>query len=90
MDQEIEGLIQYEVDKYYYKSWKIHLQVNGVWESIRIRPTEWFIASSLKLAIKTIDRYEEQRTRGIRLNPMERKQRLMDFLKKKKLKQEKK
>lgn len=47
--------------KFLYKSWKIDMQPTGSWRCIRIRPTEWFTASSLNAAIKSIDRREAHR-----------------------------
>jgi len=44
-----------------FKSWKIMLLSTGQWEAVRIKPTEYFIATSLRAAMSAISRRERER-----------------------------
>lgn len=43
-------------DLFYYQNWKITQSCNGTWTAMRIRPTEYFRATSLRAAVLSIDR----------------------------------
>lgn len=45
--------------------WKIILLSDGSWECVRIKPTEYFRATSLRSAMSAINRRERDRGEGI-------------------------
>jgi hypothetical protein len=68
MGDEISGIVGLTTrgeNKYLYKTWKIDGQINGTYRCVRIRPTEFFTATTFNAAIKSIDRREAHRAREL-------------------------
>ncbi len=81
MGNQNHQAVEYAENKYLYKTWKIILQANKLFQAIRIRPTYFFTATSLTSAVYKIDKLEVHRLQhGDYPSFVENKQKLMTFL----------